>query len=241
MPDIDKKIEAAKELISDTEGYRKLYRKGKNISESPGKDALRESAALLLYRNAFGMIVSVLEARDEYTAHHSERVARMAGALCALMRMSPVYAEQVTVTAMVHDIGKVGIHDGILRKEGRLTDEEWEEMKKHAKIGADILYNTGKLDTIADGVYAHHERYNGSGYPRGLRGDGIPQSARIIAVCDSIDAMMSDRPYRPAMSDLRCMEELKSNSGIMYDPDIIALTLENWNDIAGGIYEKSLV
>ena len=183
-------------------------------------------------------MVKALAKRDTYTAEHSERVALMTYRCCMLMNMSSAYRKTITLSAFCHDVGKMSIPDGILNKPGRLTDEEFKEIKEHSADGAELLQNqTGHLH-ISDGAMYHHERWDGNGYPTGASGENIPFLARIIAIADSIDAMMSDRPYRRALTNSRCREEIEKNSGIMYDPRLASLVLENWSYITDGIYTE---
>lgn len=216
------------------ESLRPLFKReleGGVIPAPETVEAFRDNAHTLVYRRTFGAIVNVLEARDPYTAHHSQRVAAMAERLCDVLLMSPLETEAIGMTASVHDIGKVGIRDATLNKQGRLTDEEYAEMKRHPGIGADIILETGDLETVAEGVRHHHERWDGKGYPDGLAGAAIPYASRIIALCDSVDAMLSDRPYRPAMSAEACRAEIRSNAGVMYDPLLARVFLEHWDEI----------
>lgn len=134
--------------------------------------------------------------------------------------------------ALLHDIGKVGVSDAILGKPGKLTDDEFAVIKQHPVIGARILMQSNYTQELVNVVMHHHERYDGRGYPEGLKGDDIPLGARIIAVADSIDAMTSRRCYRDAMSLDFCREEIEKNLGKMYDPAIGKVVLEMWGDVA---------
>lgn len=187
--------------------------------------------SLLEYHDLILCIVSALEARDPYTSQHSSRVAEMTEALCEYMKVDEERAEVYHIAAHLHDIGKIGIKDHILLKDGWLNDEEWEIMKSHAEKGYQILINADLLSEVAEIVRSHHEHYDGKGYPDGLCGQSIHQGARIIAVADSIDAMMSDRPYRKGLDKSCCREEIRKNAGIMYDPDVVRAALEHWEDL----------
>ena len=133
--------------------------------------------------------------------------------------------------ALVHDIGKIGIPDAILLKRGPLEDEEFDRIKQHTIMGADILRQQKGLEPLCPGVLHHHERWDGKGYPEGLAGEDIPLGARVIAVCDSIDAMLSNRVYRKALTEAQAYEEIKKNRGIAYDPDIVDTCLKYWEHI----------
>ncbi len=176
-------------------------------------------------------IISALEARDPYTSHHSSRVAEMTETICELMDLDEEEKEIYHIAAHLHDIGKIGIRDSVLLKEGKLDDEEWEIMKSHSEQGYNILMNAKSFEVVADVVRSHHERYDGKGYPDGLKGENIPLGARIIAIADSIDAMISDRPYRKGMYTNVCREQIEKNIGIMYDPIIAKKVIEHWDEV----------
>lgn len=187
--------------------------------------------SLLEYHDLILCIVSALEARDSYTSYHSSRVAEMTEAICEYIGIDPQETEVYHIAAHLHDIGKIGIRDSILLKEGQLNKTEWDIMKSHSVKGYQILMNTDLFRDVARIVRSHHERFDGNGYPDGLSGFEIPFGARIIAVADSIDAMMSDRPYRKGMDKQKCLEEIRRNSGIMYDPQIVNAVIKNRDDL----------
>lgn len=176
-------------------------------------------------------IISTLEARDPYTSHHSSRVAEMTEKICDLLNLAEEEKETYHIAAHLHDIGKIGIRDSVLLKEGKLSDEEWEIMKSHSVQGYNILKNVKSFEEVAKIVRSHHERFDGKGYPDGLKGEEIPLGARIIAVADSIDAMISDRPYRKGLDSEFCKEQIKKNIEIMYDPQIAACVIEHWAEV----------
>ena len=173
-------------------------------------------------------ITSALDARDPYTGSRSRRVSDMACDLCHVLGMPEDITREIHIAGHLHDIGKIGIPDKVLLKPGRLNDEEWELMKQHSKIGADILAGAPKFARIAAIILHHHERFDGKGYPFGAKGEEIPLGSRIIAVCDSIDAMASSRAYRGALPLETVRSEIEKNSGLMYDPDVAKAMLDNW-------------
>lgn len=183
------------------------------------------------YHDLILCIVSALEARDSYTSFHSSRVAEMVEALCKFMGITGDQEELFHISAHLHDVGKIGIRDDVLLKAGRLNDEEWEIMKSHSMQGYEILRKAKLFEDVAVIVRGHHERWDGKGYPDGLAGNNIPLGSRLIAIADSIDAMISDRPYRKGLDVSICKEEIKKNAGIMYDPDVVKVALENWDDL----------
>ena len=136
--------------------------------------------------------------------------------------------KNIRYAAAMHDVGKIGIKDSILNKQGRLTEEEYQEIKKHPEIGYNMLKKIKFLSHIANDVLHHQERYDGKGYPAGISGDDIPIVARIIAVVDTFDAMTTDRPYRKALSEDTALEEIKKNSGTQFDPKVVDAFLKTF-------------
>ena len=187
------------------------------------------------YHEIIDCITCALDARDPYTAGHSERVSDMVLKVCRLIGLKEKDIERIHIAAHLHDIGKIGVPDAVLKKEGRLTEEEFAYIKKHPLIGAEILGKSHALSELSDIVLMHHERFDGKGYPLGKSGADIPIGARIIAVCDSIDAMTSNRCYRKAHDFDYCYKEIEKNLGTMYDPMIGQYVLDNWEEIIGVI------
>lgn len=174
------------------------------------------------YLDTIRSLAAALEARDPYTFGHAERVARMAVEVGRQLRLPQSDLESLEVAALLHDVGKIGIADGILRKTERYTARDFREMMKHPIIGARIVANVKSLDRLASWVRHHHERLDGLGYPDGLRGEEIPLGARIISVVDAFDAMISARPYKPARTVHDALEELERCSGTQFDPEVVA-------------------
>ena len=183
------------------------------------------------YHEIIECIVSALDAKDPYTAGHSQRVSDMTLKICELIGLKKRDTEKIHIAAHLHDIGKIGVPDAVLNKDTRLNDEEWEAMKKHPQIGADILSKSYHLSELNHIVLCHHERFDGNGYPSGLKGEKIPVGSRIIAICDSIDAMTSDRSYRKAHNFDYCYKEIEKNIGSMYDPMIGRYVLDHWGEV----------
>ena len=172
------------------------------------------------YDDTLRALVTALDARDRETGGHSERVAEVSIAIAEEMGMERGSQEwqELQWGALLHDVGKIGVPDHILRKPGELSEEEWEAMKAHPSAGHEIVRGIEFLGEAAELVHAHHERFDGSGYPRGLRGEEIPLGARIFAIADAFDAMTADRPYRPARAPERALAEILGNSGSQFDP-----------------------
>lgn len=183
------------------------------------------------YHEIIECIACALDAKDPYTAGHSQRVSDMALKVSRLIGLREEDVEKVHIAAHLHDIGKIGVPDAVLKKEGKLTDEEWEAMRRHPSIGAEILGKSHHLRELSDIVLMHHERYDGKGYPTGKAGAEIPVGARIIAICDSIDAMTSNRCYRNAHDFDYCYKEIEKNLGKMYDPIIGEYVLRHWEEV----------
>lgn len=191
---------------------------------------------LIRHYTACLAVVDMLDAKDPYTVEHSYRVSKMCLRLALMLCLPRARIVAVTIAAGVHDIGKVGVPDSVLLKEGPLDDHEYDVIKHHPGIGADVLLKIRGFERIAAGVWHHHERWDGSGYPDGQAGTEIPLYSRMIALCDSIDAMRSSRSYRKGMTDCDCRREIEKNAGTMYDPELASLCLSNWDFLTGDLY-----
>jgi putative nucleotidyltransferase with HDIG domain len=161
------------------------------------------------YLSTIKVLVSTIEAKDSYTRGHTDRVAMFARLIAEEMGLDKKDLETVSFGAALHDIGKLGVYEDILNKPGELTDGEWEIVRSHPEVGANIIRNMKFLEAACDLVRHHHERLDGRGYPDGLKGEQISVGARIVAVADSFDAMTSDRPYRIAFGYRDALEQLK--------------------------------
>ena len=191
------------------------------------------------YHEIIACITGALDARDTYTAGHSERVSDMALQVCRLIGLKKEDTSKIHIAAHLHDIGKIGVPDAVLNKAGKLTDEEFAYIKKHPIIGAEILGKSHKLSELSDIVLMHHERYDGKGYPNGVAGADIPIGARIIAICDSIDAITSNRCYRKAHDFAYCYEEIEKNLGKMYDPIVGRYVLDHWDEVTSVVRNRA--
>ncbi|HUG71550.1 MAG TPA: HD-GYP domain-containing protein [Pirellulaceae bacterium] len=182
-------------------------------------ELFREREELLI--SMVRALVSTIEAKDKYTRGHSERVALYGKRIAEELGLGEDYRERLYLTGLLHDVGKIGVRDAVLRKPGPLTDEEFEEIKQHPDMGWSILQDLKPLSYVLPGVLHHHETLNGRGYPDGLAGDQIPLDGRILAVADAFDAMTSDRPYRTGMPLAMAQAILKDGAGKQWDPEII--------------------
>jgi putative nucleotidyltransferase with HDIG domain len=166
-------------------------------------------------------LANAMDARDTYTHDHSERLADLAEATLKELGGTDGDIRVIHWAALLHDLGKIGVADGILRKPGSLSEAEWIEMRKHPEIGAEIIRPVKQLASVAPIIHAHHEKFDGSGYPLGLIGDAIPLSARVLTVVDSYGAMIDNRTYRKAMSKEMAVAELQSCAGTHFDPTVV--------------------
>ena len=169
-----------------------------------------------------------IDAKDPYTCGHSRRVAEISHRLAIGCKFSPEEVQNIYLAGLLHDVGKIGVPEVILCKEGRLTDEEYDIMKRHPGIGAKILGQIRNFEPIISGVLSHHERLDGGGYPNGLRDQDIPMEGKIIGLADSWDAMTSQRTYRGAMSLEEAVEEVKKCAGTQFDPMLVDIFL-SWD------------
>jgi putative nucleotidyltransferase with HDIG domain len=176
-------------------------------------------------REALYALARVLDERDEHTSQHSEYVAEHAGLIARAMGLGPEQVEVIALAAAMHDIGKLGMRNDILFKPGMLTPQERELAKRHAVIGADLLKKFPLFDKGTVYVRHHHERWDGTGYPDGLRGEQIPLGARILSVADSYQAMTEERPYRESLSEEVALQQLREGAGTQFDPKVVAAFL----------------
>lgn len=167
-----------------------------------------------------------IEAKDYYTAEHCEQMVLLVAAIGKKLNLPEDELEDLKHAAMLHDLGKIGIPDEILRKKGKLTDEEYEIIRKHPQIGAEIIRHIHFLQNVAQIVLYHHERYDGFGYCAGLKGNEIPLGARIVAIVDVYQALTTDRPYRKAYKKEEALSIIKEGSGTQFDPEIVKIFLE---------------
>jgi len=216
---------------ADTKLYaNKLERKGYALGRQ-GDDG-RLTAVVV------EVLSTALDIRDKMTHRHTRRVARTAAAVARAMGLPDAEVSKIEHAAALHDIGKIGVADSILRKAGPLDDEEWKEMRRHSELGYQILKSIDFFRGAAEIVYAHHEYYDGTGYPRGLAGEEIPLGARVFAVVDAYDAMTSRRPYRRAMNRDSALIEVARNSGTQFDPRVVEAFLAVIRRSPDGAYEE---
>jgi putative nucleotidyltransferase with HDIG domain len=180
------------------------------------KTQVRRGTSSIVYA-----LAATVDAKDRYTYGHSKKVSEYAVALAQALALSKDRIDTIRAAALLHDIGKIGIPDAILNKEGTLTAEEWEPVKAHPKLGTEILRHVIDLVNCLPAILHHHERYDGTGYPSGLKGSDIPLEARILAVADAYDAITSLRPYHGQLSPRQALAELKRNAGTQFDPELV--------------------
>jgi diguanylate cyclase (GGDEF)-like protein len=220
MTAADRAVFAAKALGRDR---TVIY--NREIAANLMGEQTREAVANEGHLAAVLVLAETLDMRDAGTARHSQLVGRYARSIAAEMGMEPDEIERMHLAGVLHDIGKIGIPDSILKKPGALEEHEWGEMRKHPELGARILEGA-HLDDIAGWVLAHHERPDGQGYPCGLAGEQIPIQASILSVVDAYEAMTNDRVYRPAMPEDEARAELVRWSGTQFNPDVVSIFLK---------------
>lgn len=186
----------------------------------------REEELRLKYESIISTLSGALGLEDNITGRQANRVSQVASVVAWQMGMRKEQMRLVEKASILHDIGRVNIPESILSKAATLDERQWTELKKHPELGYRALSSIGFLRDVGDVVHAHHERYDGAGYPRGLAGNEIPTGARIFALCEAYCAMTSDRPYRKAMTHIAAVEEIIRNSGSQFDPQIVQAFLQ---------------
>ena len=176
-----------------------------------------------LFLDAIKSLVFALEAKDKYTEGHARRATEYAAYICKKMSLSKEYTEDIILGSLLHDIGKIGITESILNKKKKLTKAEYDHIQTHVLIGERILTPIIKNETVLKIVRHHHENIDGSGYPDGLKGTAIPLEARIVAVADTYDALLSKRSYRKSTDNVKAIKELRKFSGTQFDPEIVEI------------------
>jgi len=227
-----KTMQTNKDLLEELEKKNLLLEQTNAILEARVKERTENLQKLYndlrkTYIDTIKAFADALDAKDHYTMSHSESVTKIAVLIAEQIGLSEQEVEDIRESAQLHDLGKIGIDDAILRKEGKLTPEEWEQIKSHSSKGAQILEHLGFLKNITQIIREHHEHFDGGGYPEGLKGTGIKLGARIITLADAYDAMTSERPYRKVpLTKEAALEEIKKNSGTQFDPMIIEAFLK---------------
>ena len=213
-------------------GGNRIYLSSKVLSEPVDDSGVHGNRNGL---SAVYSLVSVVEARDPYIYGHSRRVNTYGVALAEAIELSPDEVSKVSTAALLHDIGKIGIPDKVLNKKGGLNEEDWRVVKAHPRLGANIISNIPNLVPCVSIILHHHERWDGGGYPEGLKGEEIPIEARILTIADSFEAMTSARPYRPALSLEQVVKELRQGAGHQFDPQLVEVFI---GIIEAGLPEK---
>lgn len=199
------KIRRRREGIEDLR--KRLKKAGKKVDQA-------------LLESIYGF-AKAIEARNHYTGEHAEEMVAIVRNIGKELNLSKKYIANLEHAAVLHDLGKIGIDDNILRKRAKLTKREYEQIKKHPRIGAEILRSIHFLRDVVPMILHHHERYDGMGYDSGLKGKKIPLGARILAIADVYQALISDRPYRKAYAKKEALEIIKEGSGTQFDPDVV--------------------
>ena len=208
---------ALRDLISAVETARR------NELESHKEAEKREAA---MFEQTAESLANAIDAKDRYTHGHSTRVASISRQIAERAGLPEEECRKIYFSALLHDVGKIGVPDVIINKEGKLTDEEFEHIRQHPILGYQILSSIKQSPELSVGAHYHHERYDGKGYPDGLKGEEIPETARIIAVADAYDAMTSSRSYRKELSYEKTKEELRKGMGTQFDPKYAQIMLD---------------
>ncbi len=195
-------------------------------TERPADRVRRSLARTVEGFSLLDALVTAVDNKDRYTARHSEDVMEFGLLIAQMLELSEPEQNTIALAALLHDVGKIGVPDAILRKPGRLTDEEFDAVKQHPQMGAIMVSSVAGLEETLPAVRHHHERWDGGGYPSGLRGEEIPPIARLLAVADAFSAMITDRPYRQGMSRDKALSILAEGSGIQWDPQCIQAFLK---------------
>jgi response regulator RpfG family c-di-GMP phosphodiesterase len=194
------------------------------------------------YESTLQALVTALDLRDNETHGHSYRVVQYARVVAERIGVTEPYLTWIRRGAILHDVGKIGVPDAILRKPGKLTEDEWVQMRMHPEMGYEMLKHIPFLKPALDIVLYHQERYDGKGYPTGLEGEDIPLGARIFAVVDTFDAMTSDRPYRAALTMQDVRDELLRYSGTQFDPQVVdaflSIEVSTWDKIREAVHQN---
>jgi len=211
-------------LARTRNSVEELRAKNTELDELARQLRLANQKLAASYRGTLEALIRALDARDDETEGHSYRVSAYSQIIAEQMGVPRGTPEWETIArgALLHDIGKIGVRDAVLLKPAMLTEAEWKEMRSHTEIGYALLSEVDFLRPAAELVWSHHERYDGSGYPRQLKGDEIPLGARIFAVADAFDAMTSNRPYRKAMAIDVAVKEIQRCAGSQFDPKVVA-------------------
>jgi HD-GYP domain-containing protein (c-di-GMP phosphodiesterase class II) len=197
-----------------------------------------------MFMGTLSALTSAIDAKDKYTCGHSGRVAFLAAALAQMIGLEGDVVERVHIAGLVHDVGKIGVPEAVLCKAARLTDDEFNLVKEHPAIGNRILCGIPALKDVLPGVMHHHERWDGRGYPAGLKGDQIPLFARLIGIADTFDAMSSSRSYRAAMPRDKVLEEIRRCAGTQFDPELVGpflkINLDEYDRMLSGAASAAL-
>ena len=178
------------------------------------------------YASTIYALTAAIDAKDHYTFQHSKNVAYYAECLAKALNMSDEYREILKEAALLHDIGKIGVPEHILNKQGKLTPDEYEAMKSHVEYSVGIIRHLPSMDYVIPAVIGHHERYDGKGYPRRIAGKDIPLAARILCIADSFDAMISKRCYKQEMTLEYAVNELERGAGSQFDPELVPVFIQ---------------
>ena len=207
-----------------------IYRRNKRIKEYQDSEVKilteKQEASRRLVEQTATALANAIDAKDTYSHGHSLRVAEYSKMIASELGKDEDEIQKIYFAALLHDVGKIGIPDGIITKDGKLTDEEYDKIKQHPVLSGQILKSISEHPYLYTGARYHHERYDGNGYPEGLKGEEIPENARIISVADAYDAMSSKRSYRDPLPQSKVRSEIEKNIGTQFDPEFAKIMLK---------------
>lgn len=219
--------------VTKTDENDKIQGVLKRAEENMYSNKLYESPSMR--EKTIDMIIKTLHEKNKREEQHSHRVSKLCQNMGQALGMSEHKINELKTVGLLHDIGKIAISESILNKAGKLTDDEWNEIKRHSEIGYRIISTVNEMSQMAEYILSHHERWDGKGYPRGLKGEEIPIESRIISIVDAYDAMVSERPYRVALGAEAAMHELEKNKGTQFDPIMVNIFIDKvWRIEEGG-------
>ena len=228
--EIHSRIEQFARSLAETRGLASNSSPGPSSEYSEFRDASSEPLPAIVMDTLTSLALAV-DAKDRFTQGHSQKVASYAVLIAEAIGLAGTRLEEVRLGAMLHDVGKVGIAESILNKNGPLNPDEWETMKRHTEYGAKLLEPLRGTERIREMVAHHHEFFDGSGYPDGMAGDRIPQGARIIAIADAYDTITSPRTYKKAGTSAEAFLELERCSGAQFDPELVRVFISRMREM----------
>jgi HD-GYP domain-containing protein (c-di-GMP phosphodiesterase class II) len=231
-------VELEARLVDLAAARQQLTAYAQDLKAAFDTERARQAEVLQSHFDAIHVLAAAVEARDPYTGGHIERVTHYALHIARQLGWSESRLVEVQMGAALHDIGKIGVNDSVLRSSGPLDPDEWAQMRTHPELGARILEGVGFFRSAIPYVLCHQERFDGRGYPFGLQGEAIPIEGRLVAVADAFDAITTDRPYRPARSPAEALAAIRRDAGTYFDPQVVNALVRAWPEIQAAMPES---